>query len=271
MSADWLAAPLVTAAWCWRLVRRDGAQVALTSHDDDLVRGGTLYRAAPGMRPSQIEQHDRLDGQSIDLSGAISSSAIRAEDIAAGRWDGAALTLLVADWADEAAAPVIVAQGTLGSVEQRGREFAAEMLGPLAILDAPVVPLTSPTCRAALGDRDCRVALAPLTEARRAVGVSGRVVTLDAPIAADFFVLGRLRWLDGAATGLSSPIVAQSADSVTLAEVPPELPILPVRVELRQGCDKRITTCAGRFGNAVNFRGEAQLPGFDLLTRYPGG
>ena len=271
MSAAWLAEPLVTAAWCWRLVRRDGVVVALTSHDRDMVRGGTLYRAAPGMRPSQIEQHDRLDGQSVDLTGAISSSAIRAEDISAGRWDGAALTLLVVDWEDAGAVPVVVAQGTLGSIEQRGREFAAEMLGPLAILDAPVVPLTSPTCRAALGDRDCRVALAPLTQALRAVAVSGREVTLDAPVAAEMFVLGRLRWLDGAATGLTSPIIAQGTDSVMLAEVPPQLPVLPVRVELRQGCDKRLATCAGRFANAVNFRGEAQLPGFDLLTRYPGG
>lgn len=271
MSAAWLAAPLVTAAWCWRLVRRDGVQVALTSHDRDLWRGGLLYRAAPGMRPAQIEQHDRLDGQSIDLSGAISSAAIRAEDIAAGRWDGAALTLLVADWEDGDAVPVVVAEGTLGSIEQRGHEFAAELLGPMTILDAPVVPVTSPSCRASLGDRDCRVALAPLTQTMRAVAVDGRVVTLDAPVAAELFVLGRLRWLDGAATGLISPIIAQGADSVTLAELPPVLPALPVRVELRQGCDRRLATCADRFANAVNFRGEAHLPGFDLLTRYPGG
>lgn len=271
MSAAWLAEPLVTAAWCWQLVRRDGVVVALTSHDRDLLRGGTLFRAAPGMRPSQIEQHDRLDGQSIDLSGAISSSAIGAEDIAAGRWDGAALTLLLADWEDAGAAPVVIAQGTLGSIEQRGRAFAAELLGPMTILDAPVVPVTSPTCRAALGDKDCRIALAPLTQEMRAVAVNGREVTLDAPIAAELFVLGRLRWQDGAATGLSSPVIAQGIDSVTLAELPPVVPPLPVRVELRQGCDKRLATCAGRFGNAVNFRGEAQLPGFDLLTRYPGG
>lgn len=271
MSAAWLAQPLVTAAWCWRLARRDGVVVGLTSHDRDLWRGGLLYRAAPGMRPAQIEQHDRLEGQSIDLSGAISSRAIRAEDIAAGRWDGAALTLLLVDWEDGDAVPVVVAQGTLGSIEQRGREFAAELLGPLTFLDAPVARLTSPTCRAQLGDRDCRVALAPLTMHMGAVGVSGREVMLDAPVAADIFVLGRLRWLDGGAAGLSSPIIAQGADRVTLAELPPVLPAFPARVELRQGCDKRLATCAARYGNAVNFRGEAQLPGFDLLTRYPGG
>ena len=41
-------------------------------------------------------------------------------------------------------------------------------------------------------------------------------------------------------------------------------------VEIEQGCDKRLATCSGRFGNAVNFRGEPWLPGIDLLTRYPG-
>jgi hypothetical protein len=42
-------------------------------------------------------------------------------------------------------------------------------------------------------------------------------------------------------------------------------------VELTQGCDKRAATCAERFANIANFRGEPHLPGFDLLTRFPGG
>jgi hypothetical protein len=41
-------------------------------------------------------------------------------------------------------------------------------------------------------------------------------------------------------------------------------------VELVEGCDKSLATCATRFANMVNFRGEPYLPGIDLLTRYPG-
>ena len=41
-------------------------------------------------------------------------------------------------------------------------------------------------------------------------------------------------------------------------------------IELIEGCDKSLATCAARFGNAINFRGEPYLPGIDLLTRYPG-
>ena len=57
---------------------------------------------------------------------------------------------------------------------------------------------------------------------------------------------------------------------VTLARAP-VLAVAPgVLVELSEGCDRSLATCAARFGNAVNFRGEPYLPGIDLLTRYPG-
>ena len=41
------------------------------------------------------------------------------------------------------------------------------------------------------------------------------------------------------------------------------------RGQLREGCDRTMATCATRFDNAVNFRGEPFLPGNDLVARYP--
>jgi uncharacterized phage protein (TIGR02218 family) len=35
------------------------------------------------------------------------------------------------------------------------------------------------------------------------------------------------------------------------------------------GCDKRLETCLGRFGNVVNFRGEPYVPGIDAMMSYP--
>ena len=40
---------LLSAAFCWRLERRDGVALGFTTHDRDLRRGGLVYRAAPGM------------------------------------------------------------------------------------------------------------------------------------------------------------------------------------------------------------------------------
>ena len=57
---------------------------------------------------------------------------------------------------------------------------------------------------------------------------------------------------------------------MTLVELPRLAVAAGALVEVTEGCDKTLATCAARFGNAVNFRGEPHLPGIDLLTRYPG-
>lgn len=268
---DWLREELVTLAWCWRLARRDGVVVGLTSHDRDLMADGTLYRAAPGMKPSALETSDSLDVETMDLEGAVSSAAIAAVDLDAGRWDGAQLVLMVTDWSTPETVPLVVARGELGAVERRGSAFAVELQGVMRSLDGPACPATSPSCRAALGDRACRVDLAPLTHMRRVVAVDGRAVTLDAPVAAGTMAFGELLWIEGAACGLATPVIADDAAVLMLAEVPGVLSALPARVRLTEGCDRQLATCSARFANSVNFRGEAHLPGNDLLTRYPGG
>lgn len=265
----WLREEVVTLAWCWRLARRDGVVIGLTSHDRDLMVGGIVYRAAPGMKPSALETSDSLDAGTMDLEGAIASDAIAARDLDAGRWDGAELELFVTDWSAADVAPVTVARGSLGAIERRGSAFAAELQGVTRLLDRPVCPATSPSCRAALGDRACRVDLAPRTHMRRVVAVDGRRVTLDSPAAGMAF--GELMWLEGANCGLASPVITAYGPVLHLAEAPPFAPTGPVRVRLVEGCDKQLATCRDRFANAINFRGEAHLPGNDLLTRYPGG
>ncbi len=266
---DWLREEVVTLAWCWRLARRDGVVIGLTSHDRDLLVGGILYRAAPGMKPSALKTTDSLDAATMDLEGAIASDAIAARDLDAGRWDGAELELFVTDWSAADAAPVTVARGSLGAIERRGAAFAVELQGVTRLLDRPVCPATSPSCRAMLGDRACRIDLAPRFHARRVVAIDGRAVTLDSP-AADM-AFGELLWTEGINCGLASPVISADGAVLHLAEAPPFLPVMPARVRLTEGCDRQLATCRDRFGNAVNFRGEAHLPGNDLLTRYPGG
>lgn len=267
---DWLRAELVTLAWCWRLARRDGVVIGLTSHDRDLVIDGIVYRAAPGMKPSAVETSDSLDAATMDLEGAIASEAIAARDLDAGRWDGAELVLFVTDWTAPDAAPITVARGSLGAIERRGAAFGAELQGVTRMLDRPVCPATSPSCRANLGDRACRVDLAPLTHRQRVIAVAGRTVTLDSAVAG-VMAFGELLWLEGANCGLASPVIGAEGAVLHLAEATPLAVALPARVRLTEGCDKQLSTCRTRFANSVNFRGEAHLPGNDLLTRYPGG
>ena len=97
-------------------------------------------------------------------------------------------------------------------------------------------------------------------------------MSLDVEAAApgNAYGYGLLRWIGGANSGLDSAVLRSAGTRLTLREPPAFPPAVGDLVELREGCDKMLATCSGRFGNAVNFRGEPHLPGIDLLTRYPG-
>lgn len=270
MSAPaWALPELTTMALCWRLDRADGVTIGFTSHDRDLAIGGILYLATPGMVPSAIRQSDGFDVDTLDLRGALTHDAITADDLAAGRWDGATLGLFACDWSDPAAATLPLAQGEIGDVSIRDGAFTAELRGATALLERPVVERTTPDCRAQLGDRRCRVDLAPRTRFARVSAAADGVLTLDAAEPSpNAYGYGRLRWLDGANAGLAAPIAASDGATMTLREPPPFAVVPGALVELREGCDRLFATCSARFANAANFRGEPHLPGNDLLTRY---
>ncbi|SEL13344.1 phage conserved hypothetical protein BR0599 [Sphingomonas palmae] len=262
---------LSTLALCWLVERRDGVTLALTDHDRDLVRGGVTYRAAPGMVPSAVVRAEGLDADTMEARGALNAAAISARDLDAGRWDGARVAMSAVDWSDAGAVPIALCDGTIGEVEVRDGAFSAELRGAAARLERAVTEATSPECRAELGDRRCRVAMAGRRRFARVVASAGAVLTLDAvEPSAGAYGDGRVRWLGGANCGVESAVLDSDGARVTLRAAPPFAIRPGMLVELIEGCDKRMATCAGRFGNAVNFRGEPYLPGIDLLTRYPG-
>lgn len=266
----WLSREVVPIAWCWRIERRDGVTVGLTTHDRAISVDGLVHSPAPGMRPSAVGQRIGLEAASLEIEGALSGSAIAEADLADGRWDGAAVRLSVVDW-EEPDRRVVIAEGRLGRVTREGQRFEALMASRDPALERPACASTSPECRAMLGDRQCRVALPPL-RMRTVVTGSGADGgwLLAAHPGEGTLQFGRLRWLEGPRQGIDELIIAQEGASVR-TERGGEPLLTGARVELTQGCDKRAATCAERFANIANFRGEPHLPGFDLLTRYPGG
>lgn len=191
----------------------------------------------------------------------------------AGRWDGAALEVWLTQWGALGEAPgdlwLSLARGEIGAVARKGAAFSAELIGAAAVLGAAVAPSTSPDCRATLGDRACRVDMAAR---RRIVQVAAvdEASVLVAGLEPGAYAFGTLRWLTGDNAGMTQAVMDNDADGLTLADPPAFAVAAGALALLTQGCDRQLATCAERFGNAVNFRGEPYLPGMDLLTRYPG-
>lgn len=267
---SWLDGPVTTVVYGWRLERADGVTIGFTSHDKDVLHNGLLLRSSPGMKPTTIVESLGLETDGLEVGGALTSDMIRQEDLSSGKWDSAMLEIFLFDWTDPQAGYRLLATGELGAVSFSGNAFEVELLGLTHLLDEAVVPQTSPYCRARFCDSQCGLNRQRFVRLATADIVSGNHVAVDIPLAPGAFAFGELRWLNGSHAGAIADIFSSDAHSVTLSQMPLQTGQAGDLAELFEGCDKQITTCANRFGNAVNFRGEPFLPGNDLLTRYPG-
>jgi len=269
----WMEGPLTSVAYGWRLERADGVTLGFTSHDVDVTHDGILLRASPGMQPTTVLQSAGLDKDGLDVSGALTSDDIRADDLAAGRWDGAYLEIFLFDWTAPEAGKRVLAAGELGAVSFTDDAFTAELIGLQARLDKAVAPQTSPTCRARFCDAACGLNSARFQHLAKVASYDDNRISITAPLAiADgYLAYGQLRWLSGPNCGSTVKIAHHADTEIYAYSAPFHVPKTGDLIALTQGCDKRMSTCAERFGNGANFRGEPYLPGNDLLTRYPGG
>lgn len=269
MTRTWFSGELETVATFWRVLRRDGVTLGLTTHDRDLWIDGVLHRAAPGMVPTAIRRSAGLDPDSAEVEGAISHDSLSAADLAAGRFDGARVLIGLVDW--ETGETRTLYRGAIGSVSEEDGRFSAELQSRKAELARDPIPRTSPTCRAQFCGPGCGLSAARFSHEAVLVASdaddSSLSVTTAAPLAD--LVSGTARWLDGPHAGMAMGIIAVSEGQLLL-DAPIAGDLAPgLRLTLREGCDHRLETCANRFANAVNFRGEPFLPGNDLVTRYP--
>ncbi|CAM3298929.1 DUF2163 domain-containing protein [Asticcacaulis taihuensis] len=142
----------------WLIERRDGLTLGFTDHDRALVFLGVVCQAQSGLTAGATNA-DIGETGSAAISGAISSEAISAEDIAAGLYDSAAVRIYTVDWRDPSDY-VLTGAGTLARLECRGGvveggSFIAHIEGPAAQLDRVIGRRFGFLCDAALGDARC--------------------------------------------------------------------------------------------------------------------
>ena len=78
--------------------------------------------------------------------------------------------------------------------------------------------------------------------------------------AADYWALGWAVGTSGANTGVGRTIKAYSGGVVTTIQPWPTAVAVADAFVFYPGCDKRMATCSGKFGNLVRFRGQPFVP-----------
>lgn len=272
-----LAGGLTTLCRCWRVERKDGTVLGFTDHDRDLAFEGVTYQAASGFTATAIEDQLGLGVSNLDAQGALSSASIAEDDLLAGRYDDAAVTIFLVNWA-EVSQRVVLRSGFLGQVTRGTIAFSAELRGLAARLDQSAGRIFQRSCPWELGDARCRVDLgAAGNHGTGAVTQAIDAFTLTASglgaLAAGVLARGRLEWTSGDNDGLAVEVKSHSL-SGGVARITLFLPMSePIQIgdafAVTAGCDKALATCRDRFSNAVNFGGFPHMPGNSFALSYP--
>jgi uncharacterized phage protein (TIGR02218 family) len=266
-----------TLSRAWAVTRRDGLVLGFTDHDRDLSFDGIEFHADTGMSARSLSQTTGLSVDNSAAIGALSSDAITEEDIAAGRYDGAALRIWLVNWSDVEQRALLFA-GSLGELSRQGDSFEAELRGLAEVLNQPQGRVYQTPCAAVLGDAACGVDTSRpefMTECTVGSAREGRIFGLEGVpyFESGWFANGRLEILSGQAAGLKGAVKVDWSETDTRwieLWTAIRAPVAPGdTVRLIAGCDKRASTCSTKFGNFVNYRGFPHIPGEDWLISYP--
>ena len=271
-----LASGVTTLCRCWRIERRDGVVLGFTDHDEDVWLDGLQCRAGTGLTASEATAKLGLAVDGSEISGALADDTLSEADLAAGRFDAAAVEIHLVDWS-EPSLHVLLTKGTLGEVRREGSAFAAEIRGLADRLNQETGRRFTATCSADLGDARCTVdlesaALRGSGMIAALAGTSSFIASGLSGFASGWFTAGRVEWTGGANIGLAVEVKRHRAASGEVAldlwQQMPEPLAVGDTFMVTAGCDKRFSTCRDRFANAVNFRGFPHIPGNDFVASY---
>ena len=266
---DMIEEQLITLCTCWYVKLQGGQEYGYTSHDSDLSINGLTYKSSAGLTPTAVSASLGAQPGSADMHAIDDPSAQIIEDFLSGRYDGAEVEVFLVDPNAPEDGRVVLQHGKIADIEIQGSKLRAALKGLLEQLAmTSVVEVSSPACRATLGDGRCKVDLS-------SYAVSGSITSLDSQTvfydsnnnhADGWFNQGKVVLQGGEECEINT--WSKSEHKFTL--------FLPPRTTLQQGmsytaypgCDRSLATCRDKFSNVANFRGEPYLPGRDKALSH---
>lgn len=283
---DHLEQDATTECQLLKIVCTDGDVFAFSGLDSDRdyddLGGVQTYRAHYGMEVSNIASEAGLGVDNAEASMLFLfdvSGAVTAEQIEAGKFDYAEYVLYLVNYMDlTPGRHVVLSSGTIGQIRTvDGQTFTPELRSLSQQTKQTIGDLTSVTCRTKFGSAQCGVDAEALWESHTVTSVgaeSDRMFSAATITAATgFFAPGLAQFLTGANAGKYIEVESNTGGDVVL-RFPTRKPIAVDDIlRIRPDCKKRfIEDCIGLYDNALNFRGEPNLPlGDEGQLNAPGG
>ena len=251
-----------TLARCWLIETVRGVKLGFTSHTRDLTYDNLLYNSTLGLQMADLRSLEGSIPDTTNVSAFL--SVLNEQAMSAGVFDQAYMEIFLLNYHNLSLGKVIEKVGYLGEISRVDGIFTAELRGLSQVLDTKVGRLYAISCDAVLGDARCKVDLLANPDFFK-TGTVSDVTSESTFIVSDSyedskFNQGSLHFTSGANSGFARNIRLQKGDTI-ITYLPFPYPInTGDEFQMTVGCDKKPTTCSGKFSNKVNFRGFDYVP-----------
>ena len=261
------------------------------AYDADGIAWAGPMRRVSGLRENTGELHVILD------TGA---NPITQADVENGLLEEAVVTEFWFDPLRPWLPPILELQWRIADHDEGRPEISFDLVGMSSRLKVQAGLDIGPSCRNAFFDTHCNWG-SSLTAGGNTGFIFRHYLTLDldggntrrsfrmrggtdafppgALAEANWWAHGLVRFIEGPNEGVTCAIESNTlpedsglgyyTTDVILATAPRYAPVAGDAIDVQVGCDHAPLTCSAKFGNRNNYRGAAEQPGTDTLTRTP--
>lgn len=285
--ADWR-----TRVYCARIEPvGDQPILRLTNYPTDLaMSNGEIYRAENGYEFSGLTATSDMSATGVDLDGILQEGGVTLDAIASGVYDNARVYVFATSWAAPIEDEEELGLFFWGKTDPTDQKYRTQLMGAKDVLSQNVGRTCSPTCPNTLFDQHINGDLIASTRSR----CTGPRSNPDGPQMADYLVTGTLtsvtdqytftdsaraeaddwfgygeiQFTTGPNAGLRpSQIKIFASGQFTLHEALFYPPAVGDEYKAIPGCRKRLQDCREKFGNAINFGGQPDVPSQTQYTQ----
>lgn len=259
------------------LVLATGETLRYTAAETTVSFGGVEYRAdGPIIRRDAVRTARGLETEANKLHIAAEAKHRLAglpwaEAALGGALDGARVRigrLFYRDW-DNPVGMVTLFAGRVSDVSGSRSSVTVSVKSDIELLNAPCPRnIYQSGCMRTLYDAGCGVNRADFTVTGRVTAPSsnGAELACNLPQADGWFNQGVVVFTSGRNAGLSRTVKTHAGGRLGFALRLPYPPQAGDVFRAYPGCDKRQSTCAGKFNNVVHFRGFPYIPAADTVV-----
>lgn len=245
----------------------NGQRYFLTNRDEDISVEGNLYTAQAGFTLVALKRSLLLEGDNLLQLELLANPNF---DPKLAKTSRLQLLLAEATATGEYSSQLLFSGETINVNIAHCNKYQLTAAGLLYKLNHLIGTMYSRTCRACLGDKYCRVALAEyqVSATLSNVEIADNSVVVTYAAAAEQF--GENYWRYGKLclpNNLEYTIESSNGCRLILVEQLDTATVLPgLVVRLYPGCDHELRTCQTKFHNVANFRGEPHIPASETLV-----